>query len=132
MESLYIRDELTKLFKKKKPDVVDKTITTYVNNILRIQRELGQPTVAELEAWLDKFKPTQARNLMTPIIILYPGERHRKLFDKYNAKANSQLDQQRLSPSEMKHWVKKSTIRKMINRLKDDCNTHQVFKALKN
>ena len=130
MESLYIRDELTKLLRKKKPDVADKTITTYVNNILRIQRELGQPTVAELEAWLDKFKPTQARNLMTPIIILYPGERHRQLFDKYNAKANSQLDQQRLSPSEMKHWVKKSTIRKMIIRLKEDCNTHKVFKAL--
>jgi len=121
---------LEDLFRQKKPDVVDRTITTYVNTVMRIQRELGQPTVLELEEWLDKFKPAQARNFMTPLIILYPGDRHRKLFDKYNSRANEQLDQQRLSRSESEHWVKKATIRKMIKRLESDCNIHKVFQAL--
>jgi hypothetical protein len=126
MQSLYTRETLEELFRTKKPNLAPRSLTTYVNTIMRIQREIGQPTENELEEWLDGMKPTQARNFMTPIMVMYDG-RHRRLFDKYNAAANSDLDQQRLSPSEMKHWVQKKSIKKMISRLREDCATHKVF-----
>jgi hypothetical protein len=128
MESLYTRETLDGLFRTKKPNLAPRSYTTYVNAILRIQRAIGQPTENELEEWLDQMKPTQARNFMTPVMIMYDG-RQRRLFDKYNAQANSALDQQRLSPSEAVHWVQKKTVKKMILRLKEDCTTHGVFKS---
>ena len=128
MQSLYTRETLETLFRQKKPDVTQSSITTYVNTIMRIQRELGQPTHEELEQWLDGMSPVQARNLMTALMILEAGrEQIRQLFEKYNAKADSQLDQQRLSASEMKHWVQKKTIKRMLKRLREDCDTHKVF-----
>ena len=129
MNSLYTRETLQGIFRKKKPDLAESTYTTYVNTILRIQKHLGQPTEKELEDWLDDMKPTAARNNMTPLMILYGEERHRRLFDKYNAQAESQLDQQRLSPSEMKNWVSVKSIKRMLKRLKEDCATHEVFKG---
>jgi len=128
MLSLYTRETLVELLTEKKPNLAPSSIATYVNNVLRIQREIGQPTEDELEAWLDGFKPTQARNLMTPLMILYDG-RHKRLFDKYNAAASSDLDQQRLSPSEMKHWVQKKSVRRMISRMREDCQIHKVFNS---
>lgn len=127
MNSLYTRETLQGIFKQKKPNLAKSSYTTYVNTILRIQNALGQPTEKELEDWLDGMKPTAARNNMTPLMILYGEQRHRRLFDKYNAQAESQLDQQRLSPSEMKHWVSGKSIRRMLQRLKEDCETHKVF-----
>jgi hypothetical protein len=131
MQSLYTRDTLESLFREKKPDIAQSSITTYTNNILRIQRELGQPTDEELETWLDGMKPTQARNLMTPLVILYGARQQiRRLFEKYNSQADSQLDQQRLSASEMKHWVQKKSIKRMLARLREDCQTHKVFAGI--
>jgi len=126
MESLYTRETLENLFRTKKPNLASRSLATYVNTIMRIQREVGQPNEVELEEWLDVMKPTQARNFMTPIMIMYDG-RHRRLFDKYNAAANRDLDQQRLSPAEMRHWVDKKSIKRMIKRLREDCQTHKVF-----
>ena len=130
MDTLYVRSTLQQLFKQKRPDLAPGSVTTYVNIVLRIQRDLGQPTDDELEAYLDKFKPTQARNMLTPLMIIYEGsQRHRRLFEKYNAAANDQLDSQRLSASELKNWVNKRTVRKMIKRLREDCETHKVFRS---
>ena len=129
MNSLYTRETLQSIFRQKKPGLAESSYTTYVNSILRIQKHLGQPTEKELEEWLDGMKPTAARNNMTPLMILYGEQRHRRLFDKYNAQAESELDQQRLSPSEMKHWVKKSSVKRMLQRLKEDCAVHGVFKG---
>ena len=129
MQSLYTRETLEELFRRKKPDIAQSSVTTYVNTVMRIQRELGQPTDEELEAWLNEMKPTQARNLMTPLMIMY-GEKHKRLFEKYNVLADSDLDQQRLSASEMRHWVQKKSIKRMLARLREDCNTHKVFSGV--
>ena len=128
MLSLYTRETLENLFKQKKPNVASRTITTYVNNILRIQRELGQPDENELEEWLNGFSATQARNIMTALQVLYDGK-YKRLFSKYNIAANEQLDTQRITPSELKHWVSKKEVRKMLKRLSQDCETHKVFNS---
>ncbi len=131
MRSLYIRTHLENLLKTKRPHLSDSSVTTYTNIVLRIQRELGQPTDDELEVWLDQFSATQARNMITPLMILYDdSERHRRLFEKYNVAAVEQLDSQRVSASEARNWVNKRTMRAAIRRLGQDCETHSVFKGV--
>ena len=131
MRSLYIRTHLKKLLKDKRPHLSDSSITTYTNIVLRIQRELGQPTDDELEDYLDKFPATQARNMITPLMILYEdSQRHRRLFEKYNLKAVDQLDAQRLSASEQQNWISKRSMRDALRRLKKDCEIHKVFRGI--
>jgi hypothetical protein len=129
MNTLFTRETCERVLREKKPDVSENTIKIYAGSIMRIQREIGQATAEELDKWLAGLKPTQARNHMTPVAILF-GEAQpqiRELFGKYNKKADNALDQQQLSASELENWISKKSVARMIARMREDCEIHKVF-----
>ena len=119
-------DELIRQIKVKKPNLASKTIETYRFSLLRLKKLSVSFEVAPIMKHLQTLSAANARNLLTPLLILYP-DRFRQPFNSFSESVRQKYESQRPSAKQEKQIVSPSEIQRLIRRLREDVKTHRLF-----
>ena len=96
-------EELMRQIEAKKPGLAAKTRETYRFSLLRLKKLSDSFEVAPIMEHLSTLSSPNARNLLTPLLILYP-DRFRKPFDSFSESVQKKFESQRPSAKQEKKY----------------------------
>lgn len=118
-------------FRKLKPHVSERTITTYVTNIKRLRKIDKNLEYGPISQYLKTMKPQAGANLLTAVIVLEGHDRFGKLYKTLNQEAESVRYAQKFTDREYNNWVTVRQIREGIRRAKFDVDRLNALKPVK-
>ena len=113
-------------FKELRSGLAANTYSTYTQALKRLYNVSPKLEIDVLRKYFKKQSPTQARNLLTALVI-YDGERWRLLFRKFAHEAEDTIYNQSLTDKESRNWATMDTIKRFVNRLRADVGVHKLW-----
>ena len=120
-------EEEMPLLRERKPNLSDYTYRTYNTSLKRLKKVAPNFEIDLVADYVHKLdNPIRARNLLTPLLILYDG-RYRELFNELRDDAEELLSNQKPSERQTANITTSKHIKRMLRRMREDANTHKLL-----
>ena len=124
------RAELMRSIETKRPNLAPATKRVYESALKRLKKISPNYEVEPIMAFLKTLSPPNARNHLTPLLIL-DNRKWKEHFDSFSASVEKMRERQKPSANHEKNITSIAEIKRLIRRMKEDVNTHKLFSKTK-
>ena len=118
--------ELMRQLQEKRPDLAAASLSTYASALKRLKKISPEYEVGKIMAFLKTLSPPNARNHLTPLLIL-DQKKWKQHFDSFNESVEKLRVQQTPSANHEKNITSMAELKRLIRRMKEDIQTHKLF-----